>query len=126
MVLGAVAVGIWMLLRTSMPATVGPPDIRPITSDEVPADLPIILAWEGGGPPYRVRLTDEAGKTLWHSPKLARALVMLPQGLRRGLVAGSSYRWSVEGWDLRGKPYRSQAFPLRLAPPTSVPAPVSG
>jgi hypothetical protein len=119
-VLAVVFVLAWLVVRGPLPVDPAP-SIRAITPDLVPADGPLLLAWEGGAPPYRARLVDGRGEILWESTELPGAAVELPPRVRGRLVSGETYRWTVQARDVRNRPYRSQPFSLRVAPPRDSP-----
>jgi len=110
------AAALWAAVRTAAPSRDAGRALRPITADLVRAGDALILAWEGGGPPYQVSLTGTDGVTLWRSEMLAQPLVRVPPEVQRRMVVGAEHRWQVEAVDRRGRSFRSEPFPLTLRP----------
>ena len=113
--------GAWLLLRAPRLLT-GPPNIRPITAAQLKSDQPLILAWEGGGPPYDVTLVRADGEPVWRGERLPAALVRIPPQVP---LRDGKYRWQVEGRDAAGRPFASPWFDLRIEAPTGPARPVS-
>lgn len=112
-VIAGIAAASWLLFaRIGRPSA--PPPVRPITGPEVPAAAPLLLAWEGGGPPFRLTLSDARGHRLWSSGRLDEPIVRLPAAVQQSLRPGEPLQWWVEGFDGRGRSFRSGPFPLRL------------
>jgi hypothetical protein len=113
---------VWLLLRAPRLMTT-PPAIRPITGTRLQPDQPLILAWEGGGPPYDVTLISAEEKPIWSGKTLQTALVRIPPEIRARLRSGD-YRWRVEGRDAAGRPFASNWFELRVEEPAQPARPV--
>ena len=105
---------LWLALRRLDPPAA--PAVRPVTSPVAVIGSPVLLAWEGGGPPFRVSLSRGSGELLWRSQRTSRPLVRVPEEVLSRLAAGEEYRWYVEGVDARGHRLRSDSFPLTLVP----------
>jgi hypothetical protein len=103
----------WLALRRLGPSA-PPPSIRPVTPPVAAAGRPLLLAWEGGGPPFEVVLEAPDGGVLWRSQRLSRALVTVPEAAKSRLAVDTEYRWHVKGVDGKGKSFRSEWFPLTL------------
>ena len=86
--------------------------VRCITPSEVAVGRRLILAWEGGGPPFRVTLEDGSGDRLWESGRLSEPLVEVPLGVAGRLAPNEPLRWRVEGVDRRGRTFVAQPCPL--------------
>lgn len=113
----------WLLLRAPR-LVFRPPSIRPITAAEVPGGETLILAWEGGGPPYDVLLTSAAGDPVWRAEGIPKPMVEVPREVSEPL-SGGRYRWRVEGLDARGRPFQSDWFPLAVVAPEPEVVPAS-
>jgi hypothetical protein len=109
----ALSGALWLVLRGAAPRG-GPPTIRPVTAARVEAGRPLLLAWEGGGPPFRVFLLGQGHEPLWESERLTAAMVEVPAPVRDRLNPGQEYHWEVEGKDSLGRTFRSEPFPLTL------------
>jgi hypothetical protein len=93
------------------PATGNP--VRCITPSEIPAGSPVLLAWEGGGAPFRVTIENGSGERLWESGRLNQPLVEVPPEVA-AQQAGEPLYWRVEGVDHRGRAFRAPACQLTL------------
>jgi len=88
--------------------------VRCITPSEVAAGSRLLLAWEGGGPPFRVTLDDTAGGRLWESGRLTEPLAEVPPAVAERLAPNQPLRWTVEGVDKLGRTFVAPACPLTL------------
>jgi hypothetical protein len=88
--------------------------VRCITPSEVAAGSPLLLAWEGGGPPFRVTLEDAAGGRLWESGRLTEPLAAVPPAVAGTLPPNQPLRWTVEGVDRRGRTFAAPPCPLTI------------
>lgn len=107
------AAGAWLALRIR--SGLGPPPpVRPIIAAQVSPEASLWLAWEGGGPPFQVLLFDPSGEEIWRSPGLAAPMAQVPRRICEALKTGVEYRWQVQAFDGRGRPFRSDLFPLAV------------
>ena len=113
-VLGVLAA--WWLLAHPLARGGAPVAVRPITPERHAEGAPLLLAWEGGGPPFHVVLKRLGGESVWRSSRLSAPMVEVPEEIRRAMRAGDEYEWSVEAVDRRGRPFSSGAFRLTVIP----------
>jgi hypothetical protein len=116
------AVLLWLVLRRMGPDR-APASIRPVTLSQVPAELPLLLAWEGGGTPFVVTILEPDGAVFWRSQRLSRPLVKVPRPILLRMRLHAVYRWEVNAVDGMGRPFRSAPFPLTLVPDPSLAPP---
>jgi hypothetical protein len=104
---------LWWAVRR-LGADPSPASIRAVTASHANAELPLLLAWEGGGAPFVVTILEPDGAVFWRSPRLSRPLAEVPPPARRMMRLQTVYLWEVEAVDGMGRSFRSAPFSLTL------------